>query len=155
MELIWGCSRNPDVRDAIAKWASGHIWPGTDREFGPCTCVAAFAGGRIVGCVVFSNYDPEARVIEFSMAATSGRWLTMRLMEEMRSYCIDQLKCQMVMAKTKASNDHIRRMLKSYGFSEHIIPRLYGVREDGVIFTITAEQVAQSPIGRRSRDGST
>lgn len=155
MEIIWGCSTNPDVRDRMAQWCADHIWPGEGKEFGGCTCVGAFAGGRLVGCVVFNNYDADAGVIEFSMAATSGRWLTMRLMEEMRKYCIDQLGCQMVMAKTKASNKHIRRMLKSYGFSEHVIPRLFGRNEDGVIFTITAEQVAASRIGRRSRDVST
>lgn len=155
MQIVWGGSKNPHDRDLIARWCSEQIWPAQGKDFENCVCLGVLDHERLIGAVVFTDYSPDAQTIEFSMAATSGRWLTLRLMEEMRKYCIDQLGCQMVTARTKASNTHIRKMLKAYGFEEFIIPRLFGRDEDGVIFTITAEQVEKSRISRRSRHGRT
>lgn len=155
MTVVWAGSRNPHERDLIAQWCADQIWPGQGKAFDRCTCLGVIDREALIGAIVFTDYDPDAQTIEFSMAATSGRWLTLKVMEEMRKYCIDQLGCQLVTAKTKASNTHIRKMLKAYGFEEFVIPRLFGREEDGVIFTITAEQVEESRISRRSRHGRT
>lgn len=151
MQIVWAGSSNPQRRDLIASWCANQIWPAQGKEFADCVCLGVVEQGRAIGAVVFTNYDPDAKTIEFSMAAKSSRWLSRRLMEEMRKYCIDQLGCQLVTAKTKATNTHIRKMLTAYGFEEFVIPRLFGRDEDGVIFTITSEKVEQSEIGRRSR----
>jgi RimJ/RimL family protein N-acetyltransferase len=151
MDIGWGCSANPDVRDAMAAWGYGQIDPDLPQDYENCVCLGAFEDGKLIGCVIFNNYDISAKTIEFTMAATSRRWVNFRLLEEMRRYVFDDLGLQLLITKTKERNKHISRMLKSYGFSEYLIPRLFGENEGGLIFTLTKEQAENSKIGRRGK----
>ncbi len=151
MEIAWGCSVNPDVRDAMAEWCFNQIDPELPREYDNCVCLGVFDEGNIIGCVVFSNWDARAKTLEFTMAATSRRWVSFQFLEELRRYVFDDIGAQLLVAKTKERNRHIRRMLLSYGFEEYCIPRLFGRNESGLIFTLTDEQAQQSEIGRRGQ----
>ena len=96
--------------------------------------------GTLVGGMVYHCFDPDAGVIELSVAATDKRWFTRPILYGLFEYPFEQLGCQMVCSRVSADDAALRRMKKAYGFQEHLIPRLFGRGEDGIIFTLTVEQ---------------
>lgn len=96
--------------------------------------------GVIVGGMVYHGYDPDAGVIELSVASTDKRWFTRPILYGLFSYPFDGLGCQMVCSRVSARDTALRRMKRAYGFDEHVIPRLFGRCEDGILYTLTKEQ---------------
>lgn len=150
-DIAWAGASNPELRDKMAAWCFDQIGQSVQQYFESCVCLGVVRDGAPIGCVVFNDYNPEAGTIELTMAATKRNWVSKTILEEIRRYCFDELSLQMILARTKADNRHIRRILKSYGFDEYVIPRLMGRKTDGVIMTLTQEQSEFSKIGKRCR----
>jgi RimJ/RimL family protein N-acetyltransferase len=96
-------------------------------------------GDPLVAGFVFHNWNPEAGVIELSAASTSRRWLTRDRLRAVFGYPFDQLGCQLCIARISADNATARRIWKSLGADEFVIPRLRGRNEDEAIATLTVE----------------
>lgn len=135
MTPFWGFSRE------VAEWVAGNI-PGCERGFGACQAMGVLDdAGDLVAGMVFHNWDDNAGVLEISGASTTPRWLTKPVLWEMFNYPFNRAGCQMVFMRVAADNimwngRGLPRLLKSYGFSEHTIPRLYGRERDGVLFVL-------------------
>lgn len=108
--------------------------PGNSAAIG-----VADGNNELIGGFVYHDYDPQAGVIEVSMASIDKRWWSRAILYGLLSYPFYQLECQMVGSRISASDLPLRRMLKAYGFSEYIIPRLFGREADGAICTLTIE----------------
>jgi RimJ/RimL family protein N-acetyltransferase len=102
---------------------------------GPAIGVAD--GGTIVGGFVYTDFDPDAGVIEIHGASAVKNWLTRPVLYGLFSYPFDQLGCQMVAMRISADDKPLRRMLMAYGFKALHIPRLFGRNADGYIMTLT------------------
>lgn len=146
MDIVWGGSANPELRDEIAKFVASRI--GADRGFGPCVTMGVVNGNRLIAGMVFHNYAPESGVIELSGASDSSRWLTRPVFKAMFSYPFEQAGCQMLVARHSERNARVRRMWRAVGAVEHIIPRLRGRDEAEVISTYTVETWREGKIMR-------
>lgn len=136
MNIVWGGSSNPEVNTALATWCAAHI--GLPRPFeAPYTTMGVFDGPRLLGVVVYNNYQPEAGVIEIHSASTSARWLTRRVLRALFSYPFEQLGCQMVIARVSEKNTRLLRIFTAYGFDHVVIPRLRGRNLGERIFWLT------------------
>lgn len=93
--------------------------------------------GELVGGVLYHGWDPAAGVIEMSAAAASRRWLTRRVLDAIFTYPFVVVGCQMVVLRVSDKNTHMHRILRAFGFSEVLIPRLRGREEGEIIFTLT------------------
>lgn len=155
IELVWGCSKNPEIRNALAQWCFDLIDQSLIKQYENCVCLGVVKNGALIGCVVFNDYNPQARTIELTMAAVDRSWVNFRLLEEIRRYCFDQLDLQMIVARTNTKNKHIIRILSNYGFDVFEIPRLFGQNDDGAFMTLTKEQSEKSKIGKRGKRENT
>lgn len=137
MQFIWGSVREPELNDALAHWAAQKI--GVDGFQRPYSTMGVFSGEKLIAVEVFNNWHPEAGVIEMHGAATDKRWLTRPCLWEQFSYVFNQLNCQMVVMRVSEGDKPLHRILHSYGFKSHFIPRLRGRNEGEYIFTLTEE----------------
>lgn len=136
--------------EVIARWVADHI-PGCQRGFTNCRAIGVFnEDGEIIAGLVYHNWEPEAGIIEISAAAVPRTyWMTRQTLQHMYGYPFDQLHCQMVVQRVRASDERQLRMLAVYGFALHKIARLYGRDEDGVVATLTYEDWRNNKFNRR------
>lgn len=113
---------------------------GFPRDFGPCAYMGYEDGdGNLVAGVVYHNWSPESGVIEVSAASTQRRWTTRSIVREIFSYPFRELKCRLVVGRMSENNARSRRIWRSLGAVEYIIPELRAPQEAEVISVLTAE----------------
>ena len=120
----------------MANWCAAQI--GLPRPFEPpFVTMGVFDGEKLIACILYNNFHPEAGVIEIHGAGISPRWLTKRVLREMFEYPFIELGCQNVIMRVSARNSRLRRILTAYRFEHVTIPRLRGRDEDERIFWLT------------------
>lgn len=135
MQFIWGVPSEPELNTALAGWLADRIGVRGFQE--PYVTLGMFDNNEPVAVVLFNNYHPEAGVMEMHAAADSKRWLTRPSLKEMFSYVFNKCGCQMAVLRVSERNTSLHRILHSYGFKSHLIPRLRGRNEGEFIFTLT------------------
>jgi len=154
MDIVWGTSKNPDLRNAMVEWTSRQIWPDkTHKTLPKGVCMGVFDKGEIIACMVYHDWEPDAGVIELSGAATSRRWLTRQTLKAMFDYPFIDVGVQMLVSRVSADprQNHLKRIFTAYGFDHQIIPRLYGRNEDGILYSLTDDDWRKSKF-RKERD---
>jgi RimJ/RimL family protein N-acetyltransferase len=123
--------------DVVARFVAAHI-PHCERGFGTkIMTLGVVDGGRLIGGLVYHNYDPEAATIEISGAAIDPRWLTRTTLRLMHVYPFVDARCQMVVMRVSADNTRLLRQLKALGYKRVTVERLFGRDRDGVVATLT------------------
>ena len=108
--------------------------------------------GQLVAGWVWHNYSPDAGTIEFSGAATTAKWMTRAILQELFDYAFSF--SQMVVTRNAADNKRLHRQLKAFGFTRIDIPRLFGRDADGVVWTLTDDTWRASRFNmKREADG--
>ena len=128
--MIWG----PMVADFVARTI-----PGCGRGFGPCKALGFLHGGKIVAGIVYHNWSPETGVIEISAAATRRDWLNRARLFAIFEYPFDQVGCRMVVARISEHNRVARRIWRSIGAREYVVPQLRSPTEAEVIYTLARD----------------
>lgn len=123
----------------VAKWVAARIpnWP--DTGFGACTGIGVVdvAGHEMAG-IVFHDYQPSFKTMSFSLAASTPRWITRRLIGRLLAYPFEQLGVQKLWCATPASNERCLRLAKGLGFTrEAVLARHFG-KEHAVIMRMFA-----------------
>lgn len=137
--------------EAVAQWVAERI-DGCERGFDKPVAIGVVEDERLIGGTVFTNWNPEAGVIEMSSAGTSPRWLQARMLRAIFSYPFDQIGCQLVVMRVSERNQRMVRIAEKFGFTGYLIPRLRGRDEAEWLFTLTAEQWHNHPF-KRSNHG--
>lgn len=126
MTPVWAHpATSPGLYEAICEFVAVRIW-GKVKPFPHGTAMAVADGQTIIAGLVFSNYDPDAGVIEVSGASDKANWLNRAVLKEMFGYAFDQLGCQAVVMRVDPDNRRLNRILTAYGFTRHDVPRLRG-----------------------------
>ena len=113
--------------------------PGCERGFGLCQAIG-FGNGSIDAGVVYHNWSPETGVIELSAASTKRDWLTRARLLEIFAYPFDHIGCRIAVARIGEHNARARRIWRSLGADEFVIPLLRSPQEAEVIYTLTRER---------------
>ena len=140
--------RGEDVGGVVAEFV-GRLIPGGERGFDKASAIGFVDDGNLVAGLVYHDYQPEAGVVEISAASNSKRWLTRRTLFAIFSIPFDRWRCQMVVMRTRADNHQdngrgIARIALSYGFTQTLIPRLYGRDSDCILHCLTEEAWRQN-----------
>ena len=136
MRLEWLSHDDPEHARAL-RWLSRRI--NENFETGAVGVVLSDAGE--LACVwVWHNWQPDAGVMEFSGASLTPRWMTRRILHALFAYAFERAGCQMVVTRNSAANESLHKQLWAFGFDRFDIPRLFGRREDGVVWTMTDDQ---------------
>jgi hypothetical protein len=64
-----------------------------------------------------------------------------------------EIGCQMAIMRVSSRNTRLHRQFSALGLRPHVIPRLYGRDEDGIIFTLSDNDWAAWKFRRKARDG--
>lgn len=132
--------------EAVARFVADQI-DGCGRGFWPCRALGfRDAEGRLEAGFVYHNWSPEAGVIEISGASTHRGWATPEKLRAIMAYPFSFAR--MVVWRTSERNRVARRILRSMGAREFVIPDLRGPGEAEVIYTLTAEQWRASKFWR-------
>jgi len=105
--------------------------------------------GRLIGGLVYHNYEPAAAIIEISGAAIHPRWLTRGTIARMYQYPFITCGCQMVFQRTPADDERLLGQLAAYDYSFVNVPRMFGRERDGVLCTLTVEDWANNRFNKR------
>jgi RimJ/RimL family protein N-acetyltransferase len=137
-----------DVGGVVSAFVGKRI-PGGDRGFDKASAIGFVENGELIGGLVYHDYQPEAGIVEISAASTSKRWLTRRTLFAVFSIPFDRWGCQMVVMRTRADNQQengrgIARIARAYGFTQTLIPRLYGRNADCILHCLTEEAWRQN-----------
>lgn len=134
--------------EAVAAFVARLI-PGCERGFGACQAVGFLDdSGALVAGVVYHNWQPEAGVIELSAASIHRKWLTRERLKEVFGYPFDGLQCRIAVARIGEHNATARRIWRSLGADEFVIPKLRSPTEAEVIYTLSAETWRASKLSR-------
>lgn len=113
--------------------------PGCERGFGPGQGIGFLdADGRLVAGVYYHNWNPAFGVIEISAASTCRDWLTRERLKTIFAYPF-AIGCRMAVARIGEHNRRARRIWRSLGADEFIIPALRSPTEAEVIYTLTKD----------------
>jgi len=90
--------------------------------------------GRVLGVVMFSNWEPWFGTIECSAAADDARWLLAReAIAKMYDYAFLACGCQKIWSRTPLRNERALRLVKALGLKyEARLPRQFG-DDDAVV----------------------
>lgn len=139
-----------DRSEEVAQWVASIMpYPGYERGFDTVAAIGCMENGRLIGGAVFHDWNPEARVIEFSGASISPRWLPMKMLNAVFTYIFDVVQCQACVMRVAEGNTRMRSIAERFGFDGFLIPRLAGPSEGLVIYTLTVEQWRASRFNRR------
>ena len=139
-------------QDEIVSHFVATLIPHARRGFGRCKAIGVLDNdGRLIGGMVYHNYDPEAEIIEMSGAATDPRWLTRATLGVVYQYPFQVCDCQMVVMRVPADNERLLRQLAVFGYAFIRMPRLFGRDRDGVICTLTVEDWMANKFNQRLR----
>jgi RimJ/RimL family protein N-acetyltransferase len=105
--------------------------------------------GKLIAGIVYHNYDPDAGVIEVTLAATDRRWVTRATLRRGFEFPFIQCNCQMIYTRVRSDNEYLLGMLARLNFSFTLIPRMYGRAEDGVVCTLTDDQWLEIPVVKK------
>lgn len=109
---------------------------GGARGFGEARMAAVVdRAGNIAAGIVLHDWSPEAGTIEISAAALDRRWLTRGVAFDLFAYCF--AFCQAVVTRTTEDNEPVRKIWRSLGAAEHVIPNLAGRDKALVIYVLT------------------
>lgn len=130
MNVVWG---HPDL---VVPFVMERI--GLTRPFGHCQTAAVVSNDhKVAAGLVFHNWDPEHGVIEVSAAAIDPRWAQRGVLKEAFGYIFERAKCQLAVCRCHPKNKAVRRLWKSFGADEYIIPRMRGRDAGECILTVT------------------
>lgn len=100
------------------------LWNG-HRQFGACVAIGfANAHEGLVAGFVYHNYDPDTGVIEVSGYSSQRKWATKELLKVIFEYPFNQLNARLVVARHSEHNKRVRRIWRSIGALEYVIPEL-------------------------------
>ena len=149
MKVIWGTA-DAALNRALAGWLEHMLGMARPlRE--PYTTMGVFEGEALIDVLLFENFRPEDGTVEIGGAATSRKWMTRSVMDELAEFVFRGLGCQMGVFRVPASNDHVSRLLKRVGMAFVEIPRLRGRNEPELFFMMTDDAWDQNRL--RSRKG--
>ena len=149
MMLRYVYGRDQEIADAVAIMVPRV----RERGFGKCRAIGVIdEEGRLIGGMVYHNWNPEAEIIEMSGAAITPRWLTRETLKHVYQFPFLQCGCQMVVMQVEAENERLLRQLASYNYTFIKVPRMFGRNKDGVLCLLTYEAWLGNKFNKRLRE---
>ena len=144
LNYVYG--QNQAVSDAVAAM----IPQMHGRGFGKCSAIGVLDGQVLVAGIVYHNWEPDAEIIEMSVAALPGvPWLSRETIHRMYEYPFGQLGCQMVINRMAADDERLLAQCARLGYDLIKFPRMLGRDRDGVIGQLTIEAWKANPMSER------
>lgn len=141
----------------MAQWAADHIDHVRSGGFGPCQAVGVASGyephDQLYAVVVFHDWQPGPRTLQFSAAARSPRWATPGVLRAMLHYPFVQLHVHKLWAAIPSDNARALRFNLGIGMRQEAnLRHHFGSRRHAVIVGMLREEYLRSrwaPVSER------
>lgn len=117
--------------DLLAKWVASQI-PHVS-EFGPSRAIGIMDDDRILGAIVYHDYQPLYRTCQISMASSSPKWCTKRVVKDILAFPFIQYGCNKVWTATPHTSERVIKFNLALGFrreatlKDHFGPKSHAV----------------------------
>lgn len=120
------------------------------QKFGECASIG-FANKKngLVAGIVYHNYEPQNQVIEISAFSSQRKWLTKKYVKLIFAYPFEQLNLRLVVARCDEDNYRVRKIWKTLGASEAILPEMRGENKNEVVLLLKKNQWNNSKFMRK------
>ena len=133
MRLVLGKDKS------VAAWVAKRIPFADFAAFGPATAIGVVdKTGKEMAGVVFHDYKPQFKTMQFSLAAETPRWVTRRLIGNLLSYPFDQVGVSKLWCVTNSGNERCLRLAKGLGFTREAIMSHHFGKEHAVVMRMFA-----------------
>lgn len=122
-----------DYQKEIISFVEHGLWNGQCRFSDARALGFANATDGLVAGFIYHNYDPLSRVIEMSAYSTCRDWNTPERLRLIFNYPFAVAGVRLLVARHSEKNTRCRRMWKTFGASETLIPELHGPGEAEVV----------------------
>ena len=129
--LVW------DMPDHVAAYVSIGLW-GDLRGFVGAQACGIF-DGKLIGGVVYHDWNPDAGTIEVTAYFERHDWMTRDRLRKLFAYPFDAVGCRMVVARHSEENRTARRIWKAWGARETCIPELHAPGVALCVATLSAD----------------
>lgn len=147
-----------DYNDYFLSVAAKGIWNDAAYRFEDTAVPLAVADDKkgLLACVIFRNYNPIAKTIEFSCYAQHKNWLSRKILNEILDYPFNELKLNCVVAKFSENNKLIANIVKRLNATLHILPELEGPNQNQYVAILKKSNWQKSELyNERSKGSST
>jgi RimJ/RimL family protein N-acetyltransferase len=151
MQYVFAGRNNPEVHKAIEKWVSLHSFGHTENRWPESSSYGVLMNGEPIAGVIYHDYKPMFKTIQYSGAATDRRWLQGPSLHYMFGHMFETVGCQMVMTGNSSKNTGLHKILERLDHKKHVIERAWGRDDDMFLWTLTREQWLANPAFQRSR----
>lgn len=143
-KLLYGY--DAEVRDWVSsRCALVHF--GFDAQ---SRAIGVLLNNELVAGFVYSDYQPNFRTIEMSIAADSSKWASKRVIYELLAYPFIGCDCQRITVTTAETNHKALRLATGVGFvQEAVVERAYGKNENAVLLRLFKEEWQAGKYGMR------
>lgn len=125
-ELLYGHDK------LVTKWVIDRV--DSLHRLECCVAIGVSSGSKLIAGVVYHDYQPEARIIQMSMAAISPMWAKKEIIWKLLQYPYDQLDCFKILLSISVDNIKALKTMKHIGFvQEAILNHNYGKDKHAVI----------------------
>lgn len=130
IRLLYGCD------DFVTRWVADRI-PHV-RQFGPAAGIGFLSDQRIVGGIVYHDYQEDFGSIQISMASENPMWARPAVIAKLLAYPFGQLGVWSVFTMTHEENYRALRVNEHIGFKRKtIIPHAFGKKRHAVFCQMT------------------
>jgi RimJ/RimL family protein N-acetyltransferase len=139
-----------DHSEELADWAAGHIpHLGPYGSFGPCQAIGVASGltadDTLYAVVVFHDYQPRARTLQFSAAARSAKWATPGVLRALLHYPFQQLNVYKLWGAIPSDNLRALRFNLGIGMrKEGTLRHHFGERRHAIIVSMLRSEYLHS-----------
>lgn len=118
----------------IAQWVAERIPHMHGGNFGPCAAIGISSDGKLLGGLVYHDYQPELGTIQLSMAADNPMWARRKNIAGLLHYPFEQLGVYKVWTATPHDNEAALKVNLHIGFKrEATLAHQFGRKRHAVI----------------------
>lgn len=132
MCLVYGKDRE------VADWVAARLPLQAEFDDNLCKALGVVSGGRYVAGVVYSDYQPQFRTMELSIAADSPIWAKRDIIRAILKVPFVEHNCFKALAITQGDNRACAKMLVHVGFRlEGVLEHQFGPGRAALPFAMT------------------
>ena len=145
-------SHMPEMNRTVADFVSVQCF-GVPGEFEKFASMGVFSDARLIGGVVYHEWQPDAGVMQLSAAGVTPKWLAPQVIRAMFDFPFRWNGAQMVVLRVSERNERMVSIARRFGFEGIRVPRLRGRDEAEWLFTMTDDAWAAHPVALRGKRG--
>lgn len=137
--FIYGGLSNVPTNNLLRSYVVSRLH-GDESVYADCGSLGVVRDGKILGAVLFHNWQPDYGTIELSAAADSPRWLSRKTINEVFRLCFEQFDCQQVYSRMAADNIRAAKIYDFLGFKRITLPNMRGAGRDEFLMLLTRQE---------------